>query len=200
MTPRTLTATALIAWLAAFGGCSSTPSIDSSYDYNPSLDFTGYRTYAFISEHPMAVSQAQGPVSPLLEGRLMESVRIAMNTKGYNEVDDPERADVAIGFSVGARDQIKVDTYPATFQTGFARRGYYYGYGYNTETRVRQYTEGTLAVDLFDVASHTPAFHGIASTRINDAARKDQQNFLNAVAAEALSAFPSAGGRVAAPD
>jgi hypothetical protein len=194
------TSLAVLALLTCVGGCSSSPSIKSSYDVNSSLDFTSYETYAFISEHPMAVSQAAGPVNPLLEGRLMESIRIALNTKGYSEVDDPERADIAVGFSVGARDQIKVDTYPATFQTGFARRGYYYGYGYNTETRVRQYTEGTLAVDVFDVATHTPAFHGIASTRISESARKDQQGFLNAVAAEALSGLPVVGNPVAPPE
>jgi hypothetical protein len=197
---RTMFAAAVILGVLA-GGCSSSPSIQSTYDYNQSVDFRNYRTYAFISEHPMAVSQAQGPVSPMLEGRLMESIRIALNGKGYSEVRDPETASMAVGFTVGSRDQIKVDTYPATYSAGFSRRGYYYGYGaygagYGTETRVRQYTEGTLAVDVFDVASHTPAFHGIASKRISDSDRKNQQEVLNAIAVEALSAFPLAGGTI----
>ena len=190
-------ATGLAALL--IGGCSSSPSIDSSYDFNKDVDFRGYRTYAFISENPMAVSQAQGPVSPMLQDRLMESIRIALNGKGYSEVGEPERASMAIAFTVGSRDQIKVDTYPSSFQTGYARRGYYYGYNYGTETRVRQYTEGTLAVDVFDVSSHNPAFHGVASKRISDADRKNQQEVLDAIAAEALSAFPLAGGAIAAP-
>ncbi len=193
---KTLPVTALLSTLLVLAACSSSPSIRSDFDYNHEIDFTQYRTYAFISDHPMAVSQAQGAVSPLLEGRIMESIRIAMNAKGYNEVKDAESADVAIGFTIGTRDQIKVDSYPASYSAGFARRGYYYGYGMGTETYVRQYTEGQLAIDVFDVRSHTPAFHGIASKRISESDRKDQQPVLNAVAAQALAAFPATGGSV----
>jgi hypothetical protein len=196
---RTLTALS-IGLTLALGGCSSSSPIESAYDYNRQVDFTGYRTYAFISENPMSVSQAQGAVNPMLQGRLMESIRIAMNAKGYSEVQDVEAADMAIGFTVGSRDQIKVDTYPSSFQTGYSRRGYYYGYNYGTETRVRQYTEGQLAVDVFDVASHTPAFHGVASKKISDSDRKNQQAVLNAIATEALSGFPLAGGSVVPKD
>lgn len=196
---RTLTALT-VGLTLALGGCSSSSPIESAYDYNRQVDFTGYRTYAFISENPMSVSQAQGAVNPMLQGRLMESIRIAMNAKGYSEVQDVEAADMAIGFTVGSRDQIKVDTYPSSFQTGYSRRGYYYGYNYGTETRVRQYTEGQLAVDVFDVASHTPAFHGVASKKISDSDRKNQQEVLNAIATEALSGFPLAGGSVVPKD
>ncbi|MGE3460511.1 MAG: DUF4136 domain-containing protein, partial [Pseudomonadales bacterium] len=102
-------------------------------------------------------------------------------------------------FTVGSRDQIRVDSYPATYGMGYSRMGYYYGYGMATETRVRQYTEGQLAVDIFDVKSRTPAFHGVASKKISDADRKNQQPVLNAVTTEALSAFPLLGGTVAPP-
>lgn len=194
---RVLTSLAIAAAiLTGLSACSSSGGIKSTYDYNRQIDFTGYKTYAFISENPMAVSQAQGAVSPMLEGRIMESIRIAMNGKGYNEVSDPESASMAIGFTVGSRDQIKVDSYPSSFSTGYARRGYYYGYNTGTETVVRQYTEGQLAVDIFDVSSHTPAFHGVASKKISDSDRKNQQEVLNAVAAQALSGFPLRGGTV----
>ncbi len=196
MLTRALISGASLGLALIVTGCSSSGGIESTYDYNREIDFSGYQTYAFISENPMAVSQAQGAVNPMLQGRLMESIRIAMNTKGYNEVSDPESASMAIGFTVGSRDQIKVDTYPSSFHTGYSRRGYYYGYNYGTETRVRQYTEGQLAVDIFDVASHNPAFHGVASKKISDSDRENQQEVLNAVAAEALSGFPVRGGTV----
>ncbi|MGE0621732.1 MAG: DUF4136 domain-containing protein [Pseudomonadales bacterium] len=180
------------------GGCASNP-IDSSYDYNHQIDFTSYRTYAFIDDTPMAISETQGAVNPMLEGRIMEAIRITMNSKGYSEVQNPEQADMVIAFTVGSRDQIRVDSYPATYGMGYSRMGYYYGYGMATETRVRQYTEGQLAVDIFDVKSRTPAFHGVASKKISDADRKNQQPVLNAVTTEALSAFPLLGGTVAPP-
>lgn len=181
--------------LTLLGACSTNP-IKSTYDFNHQIDFSGYRTYAFIDDTPMAISATQGAVNPMLEGRIMEAIRISMNSKGYNEVQEPERADMVIAFTVGSRDQIKVDSYPATYGAGFSRMGYYYGYGMATETRVRQYTEGQLAIDIFDVKSHTPAFHGVASKHISESDRKNQQPVLNAVTAEALSGFPLVGGTV----
>jgi hypothetical protein len=194
---RALTATASLMLALIVAGCSSSGGIESTYDYNREVNFSGYKTYAFISENPMAVSQAEGAVNPMLQGRIMESIRVTMNGKGYNEVTDVETADMAIGFTVGSRDQIKVDTYPSSFHTGYSRRGYYYGYNYGTETRVRQYTEGQLAVDVFDVTSKNPAFHGVASKKITDSDRENQQQTLNAITAEALAGFPLAGGTVA---
>jgi len=196
MLNRALITTASLMLALIVAGCSSSGGIESTYDYNREVDFRGYKTYAFISENPMAVSQAQGAVNPMLQGRLMESIRVTMNGKGYNEVTNVEAADMAIGFTVGSRDQIKVDTYPSSFHTGYSRRGYYYGYNYGTETRVRQYTEGQLAVDVFDVASKNPAFHGVASKKITDADRENQQQTLNTITAEALAGFPLAGGAV----
>ncbi len=197
---KTIPATACLGALLVtlLGACTSNP-IDSSYDYNHQIDFTKYRTYAFIDDTPMAVSDTQGAVSPLLEGRIMEAVRMTMNSKGYSEVQNPDQADMVIAFTVGARDHIKVDSYPASYGAGYSRMGYYYGYGMATETRVRQYTKGQLAVDIFDVKSHTPAFHGVASKNISESDRKDQQPVINAVTAEALSGFPLLGGTVQPP-
>ncbi|MGE3465201.1 MAG: DUF4136 domain-containing protein, partial [Pseudomonadales bacterium] len=104
------------------GGCASNP-IDSSYDYNHQIDFTSYRTYAFIDDTPMAISETQGAVNPMLEGRIMEAIRITMNSMGYSEVQNPEQADMVIAFTVGSRDQIRVDTYPATYGMGYSRMG-----------------------------------------------------------------------------
>lgn len=53
---------------------------------------------------------------------------------------------------MGNRDKIKVDTYPATYNAGFGwGRGYYGGMYMGNETRVRTYTEGRLAIDVYDV-------------------------------------------------
>lgn len=188
-----LTAPALAAFCALIlTACSTSPSIRSSHDFNPSIDFSGLRTYAFISEHPMIVGETGGVVSPMLEGRLMEAIRVAMNAKGYSESRTPESADIAISFSIGARDQIKVDSYPASYRAGWGARGAFYGYGYNTETRVRQYTEGQLAVDLFEVKSRNPAFHGTASRKVTSDGPLDQSE-VNDVAAAALAPFPVVG-------
>jgi hypothetical protein len=150
----------------------------------------------------MIVASAQGAVSPLLEGRIMNAVRADLSRKGFRYVPDPEQADMAISFTVGSRDQIRVDQYPATYRTGYGSyyRSYGYGMTYGTETRVRQYTEGQLAIDIFDVRSKNPAFHGSASTRINNSDREDIETFINNIVVETLDGFPPGQAAHAQPN
>ena len=130
----------IAATIIAVASCSSSSGIKSFHDYNPSADFASYRTWSFISERPMIVSQAAGMVNPLLEGRIMRAIHSQMDSKGFSYVTDPEAADIAISFTVGSRDQVKIDQYPSSYRTGYSRyhRGYGYGASYGTETRVRQ--------------------------------------------------------------
>ncbi len=185
----------LAATIVVVASCSTNSGIKTFHDYNPSMDFASYRTWSFISERPMIVTS--GFVNPLLEGRVMGAIRSEMDAKGFSYANDPEGADVVISFTVGSRDKIKVDQYPASYRTSYGRyyRGYGYGASYGTETRVRQYTEGQLAIDIFDVEKHTPAFHGSASKRLTSRDRDNPEALINSVVTEALIGFPPDSAR-----
>lgn len=201
LTPR-IRLLLMAATVAALGACSSTPKIESFHDYNPQVNFRTYQTWSFISERPMIVSSSRGAVNPLLQSRIMDAVRAELTQKGFSYVDDPETADFVVSFTVGSREQIKVTEYPASYQMSYGRYYRYGGYGmtYGTETRVRQYTEGQLAVDVFDVDTRVPAFHGSASTRITESDRENPQPLIRSGVAEALKGFPPGGaGGVAEP-
>ena len=187
----------IAATIVAAASCSSSSGIKSFHDYNPSADFASYRTWSFISERPMIVSQAAGMVNPLLEGRIMRAIHSEMDRKGFSYVDDPEAADIAISFTVGSRDQVKIDQIPSSYRTGYSRyhRGYGYGGSFGTETRVRQYTEGQVAIDIYDVDSHTPAFHGSATKRLSSSDRENPEELISAVVGEAMLGFPPDSAR-----
>lgn len=172
--------------------CASGPRIETFHDYNPAIDFSAYRTWSWISQKPMIISMTSKPFNPLVEEKLRQAVREALEQKGFRYVDDPETADMTVSFTVGSRDQIDVNQYPVNYRATFGRyRGPYgFGVGYGTETVVREYTEGQLAIDIFDVKSHAPAYHGVASTRIKTSDRKKPEPLARAVIAEALEAFP----------
>ena len=189
------------ATIAVLASCSTSSGIKTFHDYNPSVDFTSYRTWSFMSARPMILSTA-AIVNPLLEGRIMQAIRSEMDRKDFGYVDDPEGADVVISFTVGSRDQIKVDQYPASYRMSYGRyyRGYGYGGSYGTQTRVRQYTEGQLAIDIFDVEKHTPAFHGSASKVLTSRDRDNPEALISSVVTEALIGFPpESGGGEALP-
>lgn len=176
----------------AIAGCSSNPPV---IDYDRSVDFSGYKTYAFISDHPMIRAEGSPPGSPLLEGRLMRLTEDNLNAKGFILIADPEAADFAVGFTVGARDKIKVNSYPEPYRPYYGGWGGwgapYYGGGYGgSNVDVQQYVEGTLALDIYDVSEHKPAWHGVATKRITDSMRRNPDESLREFIDEILAGFP----------
>ena len=109
-------------------------------------------------------------LNPVMKLRVDDEIENAFIAKGYQLVNDPEAADFTISYTVGSRDKIKVSNYPSTYASFAWGYGYYGGmYGRNmaTQTNIRQYSEGKLAIDIYDVKSHQPAWHGWATKRIS---------------------------------
>ena len=149
--------------------------------YDPGADFQAYRSYAFISEHPMLRTGDAQIASPLLEARLMRIASELLEAEGYRRVDDPRSADFTIGFTVGSREHLDVTSYPEPYRPYYSTWGWGAGYygargiGNNSTSQVAvtQYTEGVLAVDIYDVAGHKPVWHGVAKGRITASMRRN---------------------------
>lgn len=176
---------------AIFLSACATPGFEAKHDYDDTIDFSGYQTFSWISQNPMNIGVTTVAPSPLLEPRIMSSLERALVAKGYRYVKLPNDADFVVSFTVGARDEIRVDSYPAT-GGGYYRRGGWGGayYGYGTETRVRQYTKGTLAVDLFSVQQRRPVWHGFATKKITEDDRDNQSATIDAAVAAIIAGFP----------
>lgn len=184
---------AIIALLTVtLAGCAST--FKATHDHDPAQDFSAYKTYFWIAEHPMKVGATTRMPNPLLEPRIMSAVEIALGAKGYTKAGSAKSADFVLSFTVGSREEIKVDTYPS-MSVGYGSRsrwgGAYYGSYYGgTETTVRQYTQGMLAIDIFDVTDHQPVWHGVASKSINNSDRENQAATIKAAVDAVLAGFP----------
>ncbi|MGI9272287.1 MAG: DUF4136 domain-containing protein [Woeseiaceae bacterium] len=178
--------------LALLGACAST--FKATHDHDPGNDFSNYQTFAWISKNPMKVGQSVGAVNPLLEPRIMSALEKALVAKSYRFVTDAAAADFVVSFSVGSREEIKVDSYPSMsmgYGAGYPTRwgGAYYGFS-TTDTTVRQYTKGMLAVDIFDVANRRPVWHGVATKTINESDRENMDETINAAVDAILVGFP----------
>ena len=184
--------------LVSLGLAACASTFEASYDSDPSQDFTAYQTYGWISENPMIQGSTDRVPNPLLQPKIMAAVESGLDLKGYTRVDNPETADFALSFTVGSREEIRVDSYPSTY-AGYGRGGYpgwgggYYGYGYGgmaTSTQVRQTTKGMLGLDVFDVKTHRPVFHAVATKTISDSDRKKMDETIQAAVDAVLGAFP----------
>lgn len=192
MNIKNLFAAALVVLVAS---CSSTHDAKVDFDKNMEVDTSTYKTFAWLtSSRIMAASDDMNPVMKL---RIDDEIEQAFAAKGYTLVSDAETADFAISYTVGNRDKIKVSSYPTTYNSGFGwGRGYYggyyggmYGSSMGTETRVRQYTEGKLAIDVYDVKSHQPAWHGWAVKRLTSDDKDEPEAMIKDVVNKVIGQF-----------
>ena len=175
------------------GACAS--GFTATYDSDPAHDFSGYKTFAWISANPMVIGHTERMPNPLLEGRIMSTVENGLVAKGFTKVADPETADFALSFTVGSREEIKVSSYPSSYAGvgypgGWGWGGPYYGMSMGTQTEVRQYQKGMLALDVFDVKEHRPVYHAVATKSITESDRKKMDETVQAAVNAVLSAFP----------
>lgn len=175
------------------GGCAAT--FEASHDHDANHDFANYQTFAWISKNPMKVGPSVQSPNPLLEPRIMTAVEAELTDKGFRKVDAPKDADFVLSFTVGSREKIRVDSYPS-MSVGYSA-GYpsHWGWGaaYHccaTDTQVRQYTKGILAIDVFDVMDRRPVWHGVAQKTITESDRENAAETIKAAVDAILAGFP----------
>ena len=177
----------LLLPVALLFGCSApAPMID----YDSSYDFSQDRTFTFISENPVIRAEGAEGGNPLIEGRLMQITENLMAARGFTRVAEKKDADLAVGFTLGARDKIQVNSYPETYRAGYGRWGWGGGYYYGESVDVRQYTEGTLSVDIYDVQDRRPVWHGRATRKITSEMQENPGAALEEILGDMFATFP----------
>lgn len=183
-----------IAVLLAFMAGCATNSAKVNFDQNTDIDTKNYKTFAWLTKGKIMAPAVD--FNPVMKERVNDSIEQAFIAKGYQLIDDSEQADFTISYTVGNRDKIKVNSYPATYNTGFGwGRGYYGARGYygsmsmGTETSVRQYTEGKLAIDIYDVKTRQPVWHGWATKRLTSEDKQSPSNSLNEIVIQVVNQF-----------
>jgi len=155
----------LLFGIALLTACASGPDIQSDYDHT--VDFSQYKTFGFFN--PMSI---EGDHYSTLFGRqFRESIGREMRARGYVESNNP---DLSINVSARLQEKTKVTTTSDPMMHGGYygyRRGYYdpwMNYGYGTSTQVSQYTEGTINIDLVDMALKRMVWEGVAIGRLKE--------------------------------
>jgi hypothetical protein len=146
--------------------CASGPTIVANT--NPGTDLSTFKTYNFFQ--PLGTDRAGGVRTPL-SSRLVSSMNRELISRGMSLSDTP---DLLVDFVVSAEDRIDVRTTPShTVHRSHWNRGFSTWPTYNTT--VRQYTEGSLIIDLIDPATNTLVGEGGAQNRINNTEFTQQQ-------------------------
>jgi len=149
----------LVVMSALLSACASGPNIVANT--NPGTDFRAFQTYNFFQ--PLGTDRAGGVRTPL-STRLIASMESEMSARGLTKSDSP---DLLVDFNVSAIDRVDVRSTPShTVHRSHWNRGFSTWPTYNTT--VRQYTEGSLIIDLIDPKQNRLVAEGAATSRIND--------------------------------
>ncbi|NEX91882.1 DUF4136 domain-containing protein [Caulobacter sp. 17J65-9] len=155
--------------LAAFAG----PDVKTKFD--ATADFVDMHSYSWVTTTPPA-----GAVVPTWN-QVHAAIDRDLKARGYTQA---QPGDFAIGFTLGRRQQTK------TWDLG-QQYGGWGGPGpvdwSGGSPDVIDYTEGTLAIDVFDAKTKRPLWHGALSQRIS--AVPDQAE-IDAAVKTVLDKFP----------
>ena len=131
-------------------------------DFNPDLDFSKYKTFAYIGGVESLVKMQLNP--ELLGNRIHRTVARELTSKGLHEVQPEENPDLVVRYWVEAESNAQV--------TGTAHWGvygsYYYGYWtvvYTTMSTPVTHT-GLLGIELIDAKAQDLAWRLFVSEKI----------------------------------
>ena len=158
---------------------SSCSSIKVNSDYDSSVDFSQYKTYAF---HKNGIDKAK--ISDLDKKRILRAIDRELTAKGLTKSETP---DLLINLFTKEREQIEVSQYNHNW-------GYGWGWGWNPylwggHTIVTTSTEGTLFIDFIDAQKKQLVWQGQGIGYLPES-RKEKEATINAFVAKILAQYP----------
>lgn len=168
--------------------CATQPNTYSNAD--PGADFGQYKTYAFFDSLSTDKAQYESLVSNFLK------VAVTQEFDKRGLVYDAENPQIRVNFFINTEEKIKSTTVPSM-------RGYYSyrdpfydpwldygGYGGGYETRIDQYTEGTLSIDVVDAATKKLVWEGAIFGRVREKDIRNLEKTVDDAVAAVMKNFP----------
>mgnify|MGYP006335616555 CR=1 FL=1 len=155
--------TAVLAFFL-FASCAS---VRVASDFDKSVDFTKYKTYAYYKN---GIDKVE--ISDLDKKRILRSIDEVMISKGFVKSENP---DLLINIFTKSREQVNVNQFNAGW-------GYGWGFGWNpymmggSQTNVSTSTEGTLYIDFIDAKKKEMIWQGEGNgTLTKNTTKKDER-------------------------
>jgi len=181
----------ILIFAAGAAGCASDP-IRS--DYDPTADFSQYKTYNFFAD----AGPEQTNYQSFFSQYMVAAISREMDSRGYMKSNDP---DLLVNFNAMLQEKTKVTTTPSA---GYGAGGYYGyrggfydpwgGYGYGEQTHVSQYTEGTFNIDLVDAREKKLVWEAVGTGKISQKLLDELEERVNAGVPKFFAKYPFTAG------
>lgn len=174
-------------------GCTSAPKLQ--FDFNKETDFTKAKTF-ILKPIPQNIQGVDPGLVMRVGPAAMDAVRSSMIAKGYMEVSDKTKADIAVVVHGKAVPKTDVTDWGMTGGMYYGRGGWYGGYPYGmyggSNITVDQYTEGTLIVEVYEVATKSMIWVGWGTARMTSKTDEQVANVRNGITT-LLNNYPAVG-------
>ena len=131
-------------------------------DFNPNLDFSKFKTFAFVGGVEQLVRMQLNPDQ--LNNQIHRAVTRELTAKGLHEVQPQENADLVVRYWADSQKDVNV---AASTNWGVygPYLGYHWGYLYDSMEASTTH-QGTLSIELIDVKARDLAWRMFASVKI----------------------------------
>lgn len=160
-------------------------------DYDRSVDFSKYRTFAFAPGTIMRKLGLKDSDGTLINRNVNVAVTEVLTKKGMAFAETG--ADLTITFMAGAKEKKEIESYPITpgvgYRYGFRRfygAGGWWGPAWNNWW-VNRYEQGTLILDIYDNKTKELVWRAYAVANIRN---YDERKFVDRQVEKALKHFP----------
>lgn len=169
--------------------CASAPTTFSNAD--PTTDFSQYRTFGYFSTLSTDDARYQSLVSNFLK------VAVAQELVSRGLDHDATNPDLRVNFYINTKEKIKTRSVPTAggyygYRDPFYDPwgGYGGGFGGGYETRVDQFTEGTLNIDVVDTKTKKLVWEGSVVGRLTKNDIRDMEKTVDEAVTAAMGGFP----------
>jgi hypothetical protein len=160
---------------------------DVRYNFDPSADFSKYKTYRW-AQHPDSKQ-----VDEITLNQLGAAFDAELAKKGLQKVTG-DSSDLVIVYQLGTGQEKQITSFSSDFGYGPGWRGGWYGGGMGssmTTATTSTITTGSADLDMYDAATKKLVWRGMVSKTLDPKAKPDkrQKNMAKA-AAKLLKKYP----------
>jgi len=173
--------TTILSSLIAFIIFTACSSLDITSDYDPSQDFSKYKTYRWAKSKERHEGDLLAKNFRLWR-RVQSAVDKSLKEKGFEKLDRGN-PDFLVFIHAGVQQRMDV------YQSGYGYHGWWGPYGGHTS--VSHYKQGTLVIDVVDREEKELSWRGMASDVVQNYSDPEElQDEINYVVSAMLDDFP----------
>ena len=171
--------------MAALTACTTTPDVYTSTA--PGADLSNIRTYGFIA----MASTDKAQYESLETNFLKVAVAQQLDLRGLRY--DPQNPDVLMNFFINTEEKVRSRQVPAAGGYYAYRDPLYDDFAYDPvvyETRIEQFTVGTLTIDMIDPRQRKLIWEGSVTGRLTKSDVRNLEATIDEAVKDIFTQFP----------